>query len=95
MSEPAPDRQYILIGPLRIWASLMLLAGLSALYAYLPGLPLKPIAALLIVMVQAVLVVGLFMQLPRANALVRVTALVSVVWLSFLFLMSFADILTR
>lgn len=89
------DRRGTLLGPLKIWAALILLGAVNLLYALGPGLPLKPLAALAIVAMQASMVLGGFMQLGKASPLVRMTALTAVVWLSFLFLMSFADLWTR
>jgi caa(3)-type oxidase subunit IV len=85
----------ILLGPLTIWAGLFLLGAASLAYALVPGLPLKPVAALTIVVIQASLVLAGFMRLGRASALVRMTALIGIVWLSFLFLLTFADLWTR
>jgi caa(3)-type oxidase subunit IV len=71
------------------------LALISLGYALLPGMPGKLGVSLAIVAVQASMILGAFMKLGGSSALVRVTALVGAVWLSFLFLMSFADLLTR
>ena len=51
--------------------------------------------ALAIAASQAALVLALFMNLGRSSTLVRVAALFAVVWLGFLFLMTFADLWTR
>lgn len=96
MSAPsAEERRDILLKPLATWAVLVLLGAANLGLALVPGLPGKPLIALAIVVAQAALVLGAFMRLGRASALVRMTALVGVVWLSFLFLMSFADLWTR
>lgn len=96
MSGPsAQERRDILLKPLGVWAALFLLGTASLAYALIPGLPLKPLAALGIVLVQASLVLGGLMRLGQASALVRMPALIGVVWLSFLFLLSFADLWTR
>lgn len=88
-------RRDILLSPLKIWAAMLLLGGASLAYVLMPGLPLKLPVALAVVIAQASLVLLGFMRLGRASALVRVTALAGLVWLSFLFLMTFADIWTR
>lgn len=88
-------RRDILLAPLMIWAGLLLLGAASLAYALIPGLPFKPVAALAIVVVQAAAVLAGFMRLGREGALVRMTALAGIVWLSFLFLMTFADLWTR
>lgn len=89
------ERRAILLAPLMIWAALLLLGAASLAYALVPGLPLKPVAALAIVVVQAALVLAGFMRLGRAGALVRMTALAGIVWLGFLYLLTFADLWTR
>ena len=91
----SPDRREILLGPLLIWALLVTLGAASLAYALLAGTPAKPIVALVIVGAQASLVIGGLMRLGRASALVRMTALVALVWLGFLFLLAFADLWTR
>lgn len=90
-----PDARTIVLKPLLVWAALFALGAISLGYALIPGAPLKPLLSLAIVLVQASLVLGAFMKLGKASALVRMTALIGVVWLSFLFLMAFADLATR
>lgn len=89
------ERRDILLGPLKIWAGLFVLGAASLAYALFPGRPLKLVAALAIVVMQAAMVLVGFMRLGRASALVRMTALIGIVWLSFLFLLTFADLWTR
>jgi cytochrome c oxidase subunit 4 len=89
------ERRSIVTGVAKIWATLLVLGAASLAYALLPGLPGKLPAALAIVIVQAALVLGGFMRLGQSSALVRTTVLVGVVWLGFLFLMTFADLWTR
>jgi cytochrome c oxidase subunit IV len=89
------DRRAILLRPLLTWAALLLLGALSLGYALMPGWPAKPFVQLGVVTVQASVVLVAFMNLRRASGLVRITALVGVIWLSFLFLMAFADLATR
>ena len=91
----AADRRRILLAPCAIWAALVLLGGVSLGYALVPGLPFKLMASLAIVIAQAGLVLIGFMRLGKSSGLVRMTALAGVVWLSFLFLMTFADLWTR
>jgi cytochrome c oxidase subunit IV len=95
MAERAPDRREAVVRPLRIWAALLLLGAASLGYALLPGAPFKLGVALAIFAVQAMLVGGAFMNLGRASPLIRVTAAAGSIWLGFLFLLAFADLLTR
>jgi len=90
-----PDRCAVVLRPLLIWAALFALGAISLGYALWPGAPLKPVLSLTIVVVQASLVLGTYMNLGKASALVRMTGLIAVIWLSFLFLMAFADLATR
>ena len=90
-----PDRREVLLGPLLGWALLFVLGAASFGYALLPAAPGKPAVALLIVAAQASIVLGGLMRLGRSSALVRMAPFVAIVWLGFLFLMSFADLWTR
>jgi len=89
------DRRRMLFAPCGIWAALVLLGGMSLVYALVPGLPYKLVASLAIVIAQAGLVLIGFMRLGKSSTLVRTTALAGIVWLGFLFLMTFADLWTR
>ena len=89
------DRSRVLIEPLKIWAGLMVLLTLTIAYAYTPGLPLKTEAGLAIALAKALLIAILFMQLKSAAGIVRLAAIAGVVWASFLFILTFADLLTR
>lgn len=89
------SRRAIVVRPLLVWAAMLALAAVSLGYALLPGAPAKLAVSLAVVAAQASLVLGLFMNLRRAGPLVRMTALIGVVWLSFLFILSAADFWTR
>jgi cytochrome c oxidase subunit IV len=95
MPPPSEHRRDVLFSPLKIWAGLLLLGAISLAYALLGGLPYKPVFGLAIVAAQASLVLAGFMRLGKASGPVRMTALAGIVWLSFLFLMTFADLWTR
>lgn len=81
--------------PVKVLVGLFVLMGLSLAYAYLPGVPLKFAAGLVIAVVKLALVVLFFMEMKSAGPLVRLAAAAGLCWLSFLFLFSFADRLTR
>jgi len=89
------QRDTVILAPLRIWAGLMGLLVLTIGYAYWPHLPLKTAAGIAIAVAKALLIAILFMQLRSAAGIVRFAAIVGVVWASFLFLFTFADLLTR
>jgi cytochrome c oxidase subunit 4 len=44
---------------------------------------------------KVILIAAFFMRLDRASALVRITAAVGFLWLSFLFIFAFADFMMR
>ncbi|HEX4182170.1 MAG TPA: hypothetical protein VHY34_02805 [Caulobacteraceae bacterium] len=85
----------VLLTPLVVWAALCLALTASALYAFLPAVPVKSLVAMVIAGFKMALIGAFFMRLDRASALVRITAAVGFVWLSFLFIFAFADYLTR
>ena len=89
------QRAHVVIAPLKIWAGLMALLTLTIVYALVPGLPLKTEAGLAIAVAKALLIAILFMQLKGATGIVRIAAVAGVTWGSFLFLLTFADLLTR
>lgn len=89
------ERHHVLVKPLRIWAALMALLVLTILYAFVPGLPFKTEAGLGIALAKALLIALLFMQLKSASRIVRIAAVAGLVWASFLYVLTFADLLTR
>jgi caa(3)-type oxidase subunit IV len=95
MPESASSRRKILIRPVVVWVVLLGLGAISLIYALLPSAPFKTLLSLVIVMIQGSLILGAFMNLGKSGPLVRMTALIGTVWLSFLFLMAFADLATR
>lgn len=88
-------RRQVILVPLFVWAALIGLLAVTIAYAYIPGAPARAGVGLLIGAAKAVLIAVFFMQLRRATGLVRLAALAGLVWLSFLFLFSFADWMTR
>lgn len=89
------QRAQVIVAPLKIWAALLVLLGLTVGYAYLPHAPLKTEVSIAIAVAKAVLIAMLFMQLREAAWLVRLAALAGVVWVSFLYIIAFSDYLTR
>lgn len=87
-------REVVLV-PLAAWAALAAAIAVTCLYANLPNGPLKPAVALAIAAGQALVSGVLFMRLGRASALVRLAAAAGFLWLSLLFILAFADYLTR
>lgn len=89
------ERRRIVLAPLAIWTGLMALLALTVGYAYWPHAPWKTEAGLAVALAKALLIAVLFMQLKHAVGLVRVAAIAGVCWASFLYILTFADVLTR
>jgi cytochrome c oxidase subunit 4 len=78
-----------------IWVALMLLLLLTLALAYVPIGTMSPAPGIGIAAIKAALVVLLFMELNNATPLIRLAALSGVVFLSALFLLTLADVLSR
>lgn len=89
------QRREVIWTPLVTWAALIVLAGTTLAYAYWPHAPLKAEAGIAIALAKALLVAVIFMQLRAAAGIVRLAAIAGIVWGSFLYLLTFADVLTR
>ena len=89
------QRSHMIWKPLALWAALLLLVAATFGYAYLPHAPAKPFVSLAIAATKALLIAPFFMQLREAAWLVRRAAVAGLVWVSFLYLITFADYLTR
>lgn len=89
------QRKTVIFVPCAAWAGLALAVVFTALYAHIPRVPAKPAVTLAIAGAQMLASGLIFMRLDKSSALVRLTAAVGLAWLSFLFIFSFADYLTR
>ena len=89
------QRARVVIAPLKTWGVLLVLVAATLGYAYLPNAPVKPAMSLGIAIIKALLIATLFMQLREAAWLVRLAAIAGVAWLSLLYIIAFADYLTR
>jgi cytochrome c oxidase subunit IV len=85
----------MLIPYLIAWLVLMGLLGLSILTAYLPLGQFHPLANFGIAVVQAAIVLAIFMRLKDPPAIKRVFAGAGFFWLLFLFGIGVIDYLTR
>ncbi|MGN6277725.1 MAG: cytochrome C oxidase subunit IV family protein [Sphingomonas sp.] len=88
-------RLFVILAPLATWAGLMLLLAATVLYAYLPAVAIKPEISLTIGVAKALLIALFFMQLRKSAGLVRLASMAGLLWASLLFILSFADLLTR
>jgi cytochrome c oxidase subunit 4 len=89
------QRRAVIWTPLATWAGLILLAATTLGYAYWPHAPLKAETGIAIAAAKTLLVAVIFMQLREAVGIVRLAAVAGLVWGSFLYLLAFADVLTR
>jgi caa(3)-type oxidase subunit IV len=80
---------------LPVWAGLMLLLALTLGLAYVPLGRLAILAALGIAALKAVLVMAVFMQLEKPDPLLRLAAGAALVFVAFLLVLTFSDVLTR
>jgi cytochrome c oxidase subunit 4 len=77
---------------LRVWAALMVLLGLTLGSAYLPLGAFNSVVNLGIAVLKAILVAVFFMELRAAGQLVRLTALVGLVFILIMFSLTFTDV---
>lgn len=92
MREPV---RKVVLAPLLAWGGLLLLLSLSLGYAYIPAAPLKSGAGLAIAAAKIAIIVLVFVQFRKTDGLIRIAAAAGLLWLSLLFLLTFADLLTR
>jgi cytochrome c oxidase subunit 4 len=82
-------------GTLPVWAGLMALLAATVFGAYLPLGRFNLVLSLAIALAKAALVVLFFMQLKRPDPLLRLAAAAALVFMAFLFTLTFADVLGR
>ena len=78
-----------------IWAALMVLLALTLGLAYVPMGKLTTVAGIAIALIKAGLVAFLFMELIRSKALIRLAAVSGLVFVTVLFALTLADVLSR
>ncbi len=99
MSDRADDRVPSLWdlakGPLAVWAVLLVLLAISAGSAYMPLGRFNAAVNLLIAAVMILLLATFLMNLRWSNALVRIIAASGLLWLAFMFILTFTDYFSR
>jgi cytochrome c oxidase subunit 4 len=80
---------------LGVWAALMALLAVTVASSFAPLGVWNSVINLAVAALKAFLVAALFMHLRSSTPLVRLVALVGVVWLSILVGLSLTDVLTR
>jgi len=78
-----------------VWAALTLLLGLTCGLAFVPLGSGNVMVALFIAVIKALLVAVFFMHLIRPDPLLRLAGAAALLWLLFMFALTFSDILTR
>jgi cytochrome c oxidase subunit 4 len=95
MSNSQQRRAHIWLRPTAVWVALVLLGLASLVSAYLPlnafNMPLN----LTIAGVMVILLWLFLMDLIGSETLIRLIAVAGLVWLSFMFALTFSDYLTR
>jgi cytochrome c oxidase subunit 4 len=85
----------ILVPNVVAWVVLMVLLGITAGSAFIPLGSFNSIINVVIAVLKALTVAIVFMSLKRPDPLLRLTAVVSFVFLVALFVLTFADYLSR
>ena len=88
--KPLSLRSHILV-----WLALLALLALTAGSSYVPLGTFNVVANFAIAAVKAALVLVFFMHVARGEVAVRIAAAAGLLWLGFLFALSFIDILAR
>jgi cytochrome c oxidase subunit 4 len=88
--NPSPVRTYAFT-----WIALLVLLALTAGSAFIPMGRLNLTVNLAIALAKALLVALFFMHLRDGTPMVRITALVGLLWLAMLALLSLPDYLAR
>ncbi len=78
-----------------IWASLLGLLLLSLFLSYIPMGVVTVVSGLVVAVVKSALVMLFFMELTRSRALTSLAAVTGLIFVMVMFLLTFADVLTR
>jgi cytochrome c oxidase subunit 4 len=81
--------------PFAALVALTIFLGSTIAIAYVPLGPVNLVVALVIAAIKVAIIAVIFMELREARGIQLLAAGVGVFWLMFLFLLSFADYLSR
>ena len=96
LGEDIPkDPRAILRHGLITWAALIALVGATCALAYVPMGKFNGAVSLAIAAMKAIAIALFFMNLRRPDPLLRLAGAASLLWIAFLFALTFADVLTR
>jgi len=93
--EPGFSMWRLLKVPFLALVALTVLLGSTIFLSYVPMGSMNLVVSLLIAGIKAGIIVTIFMELPKSSAVQQLAAGVGVFCLMFLFLLGFADYLTR
>ena len=97
MAEPASGAHHIV--PTRIYyaifATLMILTGITVGVAYIDLGRMNVVAAIAIACFKAMIVVLYFMHVKYSSRLIKLTVIAGLYWMGILFALTFNDYLTR
>jgi cytochrome c oxidase subunit 4 len=94
-NERVPGVWDLAKGPLAVWLALLVLLAISAGSAYVPLGPFNATLNLAIAAVMIVLLATWLMNLRWSSALVRLIAASGLLWLVFMFVLTFTDYFSR
>ncbi len=78
-----------------VWLALMVLLTATLVLAYVPMGEFNTVCAIGIAVLKALVVALFFMHLKRPDPLLRLTGAATLIWLFFMFSLTFADTLER
>jgi cytochrome c oxidase subunit IV len=85
-----PTKTYVIV-----WASLLMLLGLTVAVSFIHLGWFNPVAAVTIAFVKAVIIVLYFMHVRYSSPLVWAFAAGSILWLAIMFVLTFSEYLSR
>jgi cytochrome c oxidase subunit IV len=95
MSERHPGLWQLARGPVAVWAVLVLLLVVSCASAFLPLGPYNVALNLSVAALMVIVLATFLMNLRWSSALLRLVAVAGLLWLSFMFALTFGDYLSR
>ena len=96
LSEELPQTAgAVLRHGLPVWAALVGLVALTLWLAYMPMGRFNTPVSIAIAALKALLIGLFFMNLRRPDPLLRLAGAASLLWIAFMFTLTFADLLTR
>jgi len=94
-SSAHADYRRLLTAPALVWLLLLVLLAASVWSAFIPLGALNPTINLLIAAVMLLVLATFLMDLKNASPLLRMVAVAGLLWVSFLFALTFTDYLSR